>query len=434
MKFTTPVTQVFSIRPCREAAMNNYCKALLFIGVCVAISLFCAGLVIAEDDLGHHLEETIAEPPSGAQSLEALRLGHRDDTPPEFRVELFGEHYYKKKFMTTGLYHGQRMFKIRRLKQFPKSIHLGSKVGVIVFFGEEYHSDYFRISKYIQPPLPGAKKIPTKMWFLPYKRADFSTPVFWEKHREKASLIVYRKDINDFLGVFFGDRFYGLPEDAGQKNAIHHKIQKIYQEKAELGLIPKLRIIAGGQSSDIKDIRIMVTGSAGVRQLPQDAKWEYQISKLGIGWVSSIRIDYLGSVTKQSYLPLTSHKAPPAPDKEKPVQVVEGVFDMSPEAGEGPGRHQAEIRHHDHAIPEIGGLWESSINRIYHIFQEGPDFEWGVQGSDERGNGQITGKTIHVKWQGEHGHGKAEGMVTDFDGEHRAIRIEWNNGVVFFRE
>jgi len=51
----------------------------------------------------------------------------------------------------------------------------------------------------------------------------------------------------------------------------------------------------------------------------------------------------------------------------------------------------------------------------------------------QKGSGYISGKDILTQWEGKSGPGSAKGRITQVDAGGGAVRIEWDNGVVFSR-
>lgn len=84
----------------------------------------------------------------------------------------------------------------------------------------------------------------------------------------------------------------------------------------------------------------------------------------------------------------------------------------------------------------LTGIWTSNIGVVYEITQSGDDFSWFAPQLRQKGVGQVTGPAaIKVTWKDERGALKrANGLIKKHDSEGHAIRIEWDNGVNFFRE
>jgi hypothetical protein len=86
------------------------------------------------------------------------------------------------------------------------------------------------------------------------------------------------------------------------------------------------------------------------------------------------------------------------------------------------------------AALSLDGRWNSSIGFQYDITQSGKNFTWNViTPVREQGRGTLSGNNVTASWSGDNGSGSAEGRITESDSQGRAQRIEWSNGVVFFR-
>lgn len=82
----------------------------------------------------------------------------------------------------------------------------------------------------------------------------------------------------------------------------------------------------------------------------------------------------------------------------------------------------------------LDGRWNSSIGFQYDISQSGTTFTWNViTPVREQGRGTLSGNGVTASWSGDNGSGSASGRITETDSQGRAKRIEWSNGVVFFR-
>ncbi len=84
-------------------------------------------------------------------------------------------------------------------------------------------------------------------------------------------------------------------------------------------------------------------------------------------------------------------------------------------------------------IPNVSGLWKSSIGLVYDITQQGNRFEWTVTTTKEKGQGLLNGNDLSASWQGKTGSGSAKGKITAIDVTGKPTQIDWNNGVRFFR-
>jgi hypothetical protein len=87
------------------------------------------------------------------------------------------------------------------------------------------------------------------------------------------------------------------------------------------------------------------------------------------------------------------------------------------------------------AVPlDISGTWRSNIGLTYELRQSGGRFTWTVDSSDETAEGTLDGQALSVSWTSPGGGtNTATGKITATDAKGRAIRIEWDNGVVFLR-
>ncbi len=83
--------------------------------------------------------------------------------------------------------------------------------------------------------------------------------------------------------------------------------------------------------------------------------------------------------------------------------------------------------------PQLSGTWESSIRIKYEIIHRGESFTWTASQLKQQASGRVSGKEVSAKWRGEGRPGAAKGRITQMDKDGRATRIEWDNGVVFFR-
>ena len=84
-------------------------------------------------------------------------------------------------------------------------------------------------------------------------------------------------------------------------------------------------------------------------------------------------------------------------------------------------------------LADISGRWNSNIGFVYDIQQSGDSFEWQVISPiSEQGLGTINGNEAYAEWNGDNGSGSGSATI-EYSGE-RAVKISWNNGVVFTRE
>jgi hypothetical protein len=84
-------------------------------------------------------------------------------------------------------------------------------------------------------------------------------------------------------------------------------------------------------------------------------------------------------------------------------------------------------------IYNVSGQWKSSIGAIYNITQQQNNFQWTVTNSSEKGNGTLKGYDVNASWQGPKGRGSSPGKITEVDAKGKATKINWDNGVQFYR-
>jgi hypothetical protein len=81
----------------------------------------------------------------------------------------------------------------------------------------------------------------------------------------------------------------------------------------------------------------------------------------------------------------------------------------------------------------IDGRWQSSIGLIYDISQSGAQFKWTVIRSTELGAGELQGMNLKAFWTDGRSTFSAQGKIIQVDAQNKATRIEWDNGVIFYR-
>lgn len=101
------------------------------------------------------------------------------------------------------------------------------------------------------------------------------------------------------------------------------------------------------------------------------------------------------------------------------------------------GEEPPEAPHPEGPI-QISGVWDSNLGLTYHIAQDGPHFTWETvkngNPTGQIGKGSLEGETIIASWKGgPQGPGEAQGTIVHVNPDGVATRIEWKNGVVFFR-
>jgi hypothetical protein len=209
------------------------------------------------------------------------------------------------------------------------SILLGSKVECILFPEQELTSHIRKLTSYDEvtiPPFAIAAKTNKKYLLIPYKRIESSTPAINTKYLPRVgSFIIFRKDIGDVLGVLLQSgqdwsQFLPFPESPSQTDIIYKKIPAggPFTLSVESGSKGQW-VIKGSGHPRPDDVQVIVEGSNGAtRKLiePNSQELKFDLDKMGIHQVSSVRIIYKGPFGAWAYLPPSppkTHRAPPAP-------------------------------------------------------------------------------------------------------------------------
>jgi hypothetical protein len=431
-----------------------------------------------------------------------------------FEVTLYQSSNYANPIMSLKLASGMRMLKVSKVDKIPLSLLLGSKVGVVLFPNLDLSSKTYRMSSYTDDG--SGSKVNPKFYLLGYFRFKGSTPDTGMGGiiHGPCSLIIHRKDISDYLGVYLESitsnelgqsgswgQFYPLPDEANNSTIIHHKIPK--------GDRFKLQYMAGGLGAQSlfpsttppypENMAVTITSPHSTLKLPEPKPQtiEWQLDKHGIVQISSITMQYKGPIQGDAYLlpkavrapaAPTVAKAPAASDLEKGfdrpgsdykhfpldggpeecqqactsdpnckaftwvqpgvqgpkarcwlksvvpsavsnancVSGVKTALATGPISSSSPAPSQT-------SMANIAGTWQSSIGLVYDIRQREEQFGWTVANSDEKGRGTCQGAAVSATWSSSSGKGTAKGKITQVDPSGKAMRIEWDNGVVFFR-
>jgi len=360
-----------------------------------------------------------------------------------YTVTLYSAENYTNPIGTWKLAPGMRMLKIPQLDKIPHSISLGSKVGAILFPNANFAST-----------LQGGITIKT-LYLIPYWRLKNSTPSIFMKYITpyRPSLIIHRKDIDDFLGVYLQEgnhfgQFYPLPDRASEASIIYNKITAAgpFTLSLEPGGLGSMSLYPSLTPPNPNNIAVTITTPEGATvKIPESnsAFTEFVLAKYGVQQISSLMIQYKGPFKEQDYLPVQAVRAPPvpvyvrapaAPDLPKSsIPVIPG----SQSAGIGGTEPVAQASTSGQLkvmkVPDVSGQWGSSIGLVYEIAQTDDRFEWTVKGSNELGKGTLKGTELSVSWSGQQGSGSAQGKITKIDGSGKAMQIDWNNGVRFNR-
>ncbi len=247
-----------------------------------------------------------------------------------YEVTLYLGENYANPIGTWKLAPGMRMLRIPQLDKIPQSIFLGSKVGALLFPDQDFRST-----------LQGATSVkinfgssnePKDKYLIPYFRFKNSTPKMFTKYAPsyRCSLVIHRKDIDDFLGVYlqtgnYAGWFFPLPDKARESSVIYYKIPE--------GGPWTLSVLPGGLGTmslypsvtppNPNDLAITITAPNGMTLKipePKCTTTQFDLSKQGVQQVSSLMIQYKGPFDEQAYFPPKAVRAPPAPDPPKPAE------------------------------------------------------------------------------------------------------------------
>lgn len=364
-----------------------------------------------------------------------------------FEVTLYEKEDYGTPIGTWRMPPGVRMLKIPNLNKIPLSISLGSKLGAIVFPDPNFSSSLRGISSYDKSFFNPGEKVNIQYYLIPFFRFVHSTPKMFTKYRpgSHCSLIIHRKDIHDFLGVLLesgnsAGYFYPLPEMARDTAVVYEKIPQ--GGSFVLSLVPggtgQMSLYPSTSPPNPSNIDVTVTAPQGRTVKipePNTQKTRWNLEDYGIrGQISSITIRYKGPFNKEGYIGPTRHRAPPAPDAPKPpVSAGPGGETTGKIMATPPVRFTGPIKMIQTKALNVSGQWKSSIGAIYNITQDNDRFQWTVVNMNEKGEGTVNGNDIAASWSGQKGHGSAKGKITATSPDGRALKIDWNNGVRFFR-
>ena len=327
------------------------------------------------------------------------------------QVVLYLEANYVKPIGTWTLAPGTRMLRVPSIAQPPGSIALGSQVGAVVFPNRDYTSSTWSIWSYDQYP---EGQTNPKFYLNSYMRYKGSTPSINKKTVSAAgcSFVLYRLDIPDLLGIYLeasstGGQFYPLPDRAGEYTAFYDKIPE--------GGPWILSFVEGGPGGmslypstsppNPNNVEIAIKTPSGLNlKLPEPNSPvpQHDLRSLGVDrQISSLMIRYIGPVNDQDYREPVRVRAPAVPTIPPSI---------------------------------VSGTWTSSIGAGYEFQQNGNTFTWSAPSLGQKGSGSISGKDISTQWVGNDGPGSAKGQITQVDAGGAALRIEWDNGVAFFRQ
>ena len=87
---------------------------------------------------------------------------------------------------------------------------------------------------------------------------------------------------------------------------------------------------------------------------------------------------------------------------------------------------------------DLSGIWDSNIGFVYEFFGKGDVYHWKVIGGTVELQGRVTVKTstrtFHEWGPTDSGYTySCWNTITGFDSHGNPIRIDGENGVIFFR-
>jgi photosystem II stability/assembly factor-like uncharacterized protein len=83
---------------------------------------------------------------------------------------------------------------------------------------------------------------------------------------------------------------------------------------------------------------------------------------------------------------------------------------------------------------DISGIWRSNIGQVYVIEVQGNRFTWHAEALGQNATGTIDGNRLTAAWEAGRQRQSVTGKVVAVNDAGRALRIEWSNRVVFFRD
>jgi hypothetical protein len=245
-----------------------------------------------------------------------------------YEVTLYQQINYVQPIGTWRLVPGMRMLKIPQIDKVPLSISLGSALGAVLFTDYEFSSSLHKPTTML---LNGT----FKYLLIHYSTFNTSSAKLQANYMQlRCSLIIHRKDIQDWLGVSLetGDpssslsssKFYPLPDKGSEKAVIYQKIP--YSSGPYV-----LELLPGGDHSyslyghpNLADMEVTVTSVGGGErtfpdpdQKPDQKTARYELNKYGVSQISSLKIQYKGPINQQAYTASSSVRvrAPAAPDR-----------------------------------------------------------------------------------------------------------------------
>jgi photosystem II stability/assembly factor-like uncharacterized protein len=227
------------------------------------------------------------------------------------------------------------------------------------------------------------------LFILPALLSFVSASAEWENGNER---------VTDNPGPLIGNTTQQSPDISGRWNSSVNLVYEITQTGDSF----TWRVASTGQ-----------TGSGTVRGDQVTAEWQ----------TGRVRNTATGKIIFE-------------PDgKAVRIEWSNGVI-MTRDTGESRMRIIAEPRFDrlQQQAPDISGRWNSNINVVYEITQEGKSFSWLDTRSNLRGSGNIEGDNLTTIWSDQQGRHSATGRISKRDSSGRPTELSWSNGVVMFRD
>ena len=226
------------------------------------------------------------------------------------------------------------------------------------------------------------------------------------------------KSFSSSKGSYEGNRFIPMPEDIKEIEVRHGLLGNDWDNKLDYVRLHRQLEITLYDQVQFQGEMVYLPG-ASPESLPS---FGFQDLHFPLG-----RYDF---AEKASSLVLRIRGAVPPPPERKGGG--SGTVHRAPPAGDTPKTVQMKLGTINLGIADISGVWKSNIGLVYEIVQDNDKFTWIVTIQNQLGEGLITGDSISATWSDRKGRGSAKGKIIK-NREGKAIRIEWSNGVVFTR-
>ncbi|MCU0237490.1 MAG: hypothetical protein MUC72_10445 [Acidobacteria bacterium] len=350
-----------------------------------------------------------------------------------FSVTLFRNPDYSAPIGTWKLAPGMRLLKVPSVKSVPRSILVGAKVSVLLFPSRDFSSTqpvwnaqtkqfveydsykipFFRFRTSTAKMFPEKKAGETETEITGGLGADLhATPTKTVAPRGDCSIVIHRRDIDDMVGVSLEStnpatpckRFYPLAERAADQAIVYEAIP------ARGPFI--LNVFAGGSGQmslypstsppNPNNLLVTIFTPYMTLELPEKnaETSHFDLRALGIeGDISRMKIRYIGPLDPADYTEAKSVRAPGAPDIQ--AQMLQPL--PAPVA----------------------------VGAEYVFSQTGTEFTWTAASLGQQGSGSVAGMKVSTQMAGG---GVFNGNIVEVDPAGAARRIDWDNGVIIFRQ